>query len=85
MMAANIAKSGGVTEGWAKWQIAVAVGTPIAIGAVGVWFYRSRSRSRQGTADSKSKGAKKHAENKHKQVIPHFRHSASASGSALSR
>ena len=69
MMAANIARSGGVTEGWAKWQIAIAVGTPIAIGAVGVWIYRSRSRSRQRTTDSKPKGTKKHAESKQKEVI----------------
>ncbi|KAI0231228.1 Mitochondrial import receptor subunit TOM70 [Lamellibrachia satsuma] len=62
-MAANIARNGGVTEGWSKWQIAIAVGTPIAIGAAGIWYYRSRSRSRQRTTDSKSKDAKKSAEN----------------------
>jgi len=69
MMAAKIARSsGGVTEGWSKWQIAFAVGTPIAIGA-GILYYRSRSRSRQRTTDSKPKDAKKSAEDHQKQQV----------------
>ena len=69
MMAAKIARSsGGVTEGWSRWQIAFAVGTPIAIGA-GILYYRSRSRSRQRTTDSKPKDAKKSAEDHQKQQV----------------
>ena len=27
-------------EGWNKWQIALAVGAPVALGLAGIWFYK---------------------------------------------
>ena len=36
-------KSGNsVTENWPKWQIALAVGAPVAIGLAGLWYYRQK-------------------------------------------
>ena len=42
-----------MTETWSKWQIAAAVGAPIALGLAGVWFYnRSKSaKSDDGAGD----------------------------------
>jgi hypothetical protein len=39
-----------VTEGWSKWQIALCVGAPIAIGLAGVWYY-TRRKSKSDTPD----------------------------------
>ena len=33
-------KVSSVLEGWTKWQIAVAVGAPVALGLAGLWYYR---------------------------------------------
>lgn len=41
-------KLSNVFEGWTKWQIATAVGAPIALGLAGLWFY---NRSKRKTAN----------------------------------
>lgn len=43
-----------VGESWPKWQIALAVGTPVVIGAAGLWLY-SRKKSPK-RSDDKNKG-----------------------------
>ena len=35
-------KPSSVLEGWSKWQIAVAVGAPIALGLAGLWYIKRR-------------------------------------------
>jgi len=32
-------------ESWPKWKLALAVGTPVALGLAGVWLYRCRISS----------------------------------------
>lgn len=32
----------GGSGGWSKWQIALVVAAPFAVGAAGLWFYRKR-------------------------------------------
>lgn len=39
-----------VTEGWSKWQIALCVGAPIALGVAGFWFFKRR-QSKSDTSD----------------------------------
>ena len=39
-------------EGWSKWQIATAVGAPIALGLAGLWFYKRRNSVKK--SDEKS-------------------------------
>jgi import receptor subunit TOM70 len=40
-MASNMSKgTNNVTEGLSKWQIALAVGAPVALGLVGLWYYK---------------------------------------------
>ena len=55
-----------VTEGWSKWQIALCVGAPIALGVAGVWYYtRKQSKSQvddSSQGDSKSAGKKSEPE-----------------------
>ena len=57
-MAAVVVNNGSVTDGWSKWQIALAVGAPMALGAAGFWYYKKRnkprSRNRNGLAGDKS-------------------------------
>ena len=36
-----------VGEGWRSWQIALAVGTPVVLGAAGVWLYKRKTSSRR--------------------------------------
>ncbi|GFN99383.1 mitochondrial import receptor subunit tom70-like [Plakobranchus ocellatus] len=43
-----------VTEGWSKWDIALYVGAPIALGVAGLWFY---SRSKRGSGKKGDLGA----------------------------
>ncbi|ESO93870.1 hypothetical protein LOTGIDRAFT_105182 [Lottia gigantea] len=38
------------TEGWTKWDIALYVGAPVALGLAGIWFYR-RSKSQPDDND----------------------------------
>jgi hypothetical protein len=45
-----------VGEGWPKWQIALAVGTPVVLGAAGIWLYK-RNRS-SNTEKDKEHSAK---------------------------
>nr|KAG5706748.1 hypothetical protein BaRGS_007251 [Batillaria attramentaria] len=51
-----------VTEGWSKWQIALCVGAPIALGLAGVWYYRKskdNTKSDDGSSgDGKAVGQK---------------------------
>ena len=42
-----------VTEGWTKWQIALAVGAPVALGLAGLWYYK-RSKSSYGDDSNKN-------------------------------
>ena len=45
-------------EGWNKWQIALAVGAPVALGLAGIWFYkRSKKQSPKSPADEEVKVA----------------------------
>ena len=47
-----------VTEGWSKWDIALYVGAPIALGIAGLWYYnRSKSinKEKKASGDSKDK------------------------------
>lgn len=46
-----------VTEGWSKWQIALCVGAPIALGVAGIWYLKHR-RAKSGIDDSDSTGSK---------------------------
>ncbi|XP_076438657.1 mitochondrial import receptor subunit TOM70-like [Babylonia areolata] len=39
-----------VTEGWSKWQIALCVGAPIALGVAGIWYYK-RKQGKSETED----------------------------------
>ena len=44
-----------VTEGWEKWQIALAVGAPIALGLAGLWYY-NRSKYPKNSSKGGEKG-----------------------------
>ena len=45
-------------EGWNKWQIALAVGAPVALGLAGIWFYkRSKKQSPKSPAEEEVKVA----------------------------
>ena len=41
-----------IIEGWSKWQIATAVGAPIALGLAELWFYKRRNSVKK--SDEKS-------------------------------
>jgi hypothetical protein len=43
-----------VGESWPKWQIALAVGAPVVVGAAGLWLYRRHKSSATGK-DKKEK------------------------------
>ncbi|XP_070203159.1 mitochondrial import receptor subunit TOM70-like isoform X2 [Littorina saxatilis] len=55
-----------VTEGWSKWQIALCVGAPIALGVAGIWYLKRRQGKSQtednGSKDGKSAGGKSEPE-----------------------
>jgi len=45
-----------VTEGWPKWQIALAVGTPVVLGVAGIWLLkRNKSSKSKGDEDQPNK------------------------------
>lgn len=60
-----------VTEGWSKWQIALCVGAPIALGVAGIFLYR-RSKSKK-TADNRGSGDSKLPGNKTEVAEPKVR------------
>ncbi|XP_059144212.1 mitochondrial import receptor subunit TOM70-like [Physella acuta] len=37
-----------LTEGWSKWEIALYVGAPVALGVAGLWFYKNKKNSDNG-------------------------------------
>lgn len=56
-------KYSSVVEGWTKWQVALAVGAPIALGLAGLWYYkRKRSPVAASVEDKAEKEAKTEAE-----------------------
>ena len=46
-----MADQGNVTEGWAKWQVALAVGAPVALGLAGLWYYNRKQNGSPPPAD----------------------------------
>ena len=55
-------KVSNVLEGWSKWQVAVAVGAPIALGLAGLWYYKRRSPGASPTVEEKVQPKEKKAE-----------------------
>ncbi|XP_064599062.1 mitochondrial import receptor subunit TOM70-like [Liolophura sinensis] len=43
-------------EGWENWQIAVAVGAPIALGLAGLWYYKLSNSNKTVDKSNKAKG-----------------------------
>ncbi len=58
-------KSSNVTETLPKWQIALAVGTPVAIGLAGLWYYKYKKSKRPSVSEGK---AEKSLEGENKQT-----------------
>ena len=45
-------------EGWKNWQIALAVGAPIALGVAGIWYFKkSKPKSQKSNDDTEVKVA----------------------------
>ncbi|CAL1546738.1 unnamed protein product [Lymnaea stagnalis] len=48
-----------ITEGWSKWEIALCVGAPIALGLAGLWYFRRSKKPKTLKESGQGEDAKK--------------------------